>query len=46
MPGETFDTEKYMHMMWQEHGIVTAGGSGTVQDRGYAGSRVGLRGFL
>jgi aspartate aminotransferase-like enzyme len=35
-----------MSIMWEEHGIATAGGSGSVQEQGYSGSRVGLMGFV
>ena len=46
MPGETFDVQKYMRMVWDEYGIATAGGSGTPETTGYVGSRVGLMGFV
>ena len=46
MPGDTFPTQEYMRTVWREHGIATAGGSQAVDEMGYAGSRVGLMGFV
>ena len=46
MPGETFPTQDYMKTVWREHGIATAGGSQEVGEMGYAGSRIGLMGFV
>jgi aspartate aminotransferase-like enzyme len=46
IPSEPFDVRRYMSIMWEEHGIATAGGSGSVQEQGYSGSRVGLMGFV
>ena len=46
MPGNSFPTQDYMLTMWREHGIATAGGSEHVDEMGYAGSRVGLMGFV
>jgi aspartate aminotransferase-like enzyme len=46
MPGDSFPTQDYMKTLWREHGIATAGGSQTVDEMGYAGSRVGLMGFV
>lgn len=46
MPGDSFPTQDYMQTVWREHGIATAGGSQEVGDLGYAGSRVGLMGFV
>ena len=46
MPGESFPTQEYMRTVWREHGIATAGGSQEVAEMGYAGSRVGLMGFV
>ena len=46
MPGASFPTQEYMKTVWREHGIATAGGSQEVGEMGYAGSRVGLMGFV
>ena len=46
MPGASFPTQEYMRTVWREHGIATAGGSQEVDEMGYAGSRVGLMGFV
>ena len=46
MPGASFPTHEYMRTVWREHGIATAGGSQEVGEMGYAGSRVGLMGFV
>ena len=46
MPGDSFPTQEYLHTVWREHGIATAGGSQTVAEMGYTGSRVGLMGFV
>ena len=46
MPGAAFPTQEYMRTVWHEHGIATAGGSQEVGEMGYAGSRVGLMGFV
>ncbi len=46
MPGDSFPTQDYMLTVWREHGIATAGGSQHVDEMGYAGSRVGLMGFV
>lgn len=46
MPGDSFPTQEYMRTVWREHGIATAGGSQEVGEMGYAGSRVGLMGFV
>jgi aspartate aminotransferase-like enzyme len=46
IPGDSFDVRQYMCIMWEEHGIATAGGSGSAKEQGYAGSRVGTMGFV
>lgn len=46
IPGEFFDVQGYMRMIWEEYGIATAGGSPTSDVHGYVGSRVGLMGFV
>ena len=46
MPGDSFPTQDYMQTVWREHGIATAGGSQEVGEMGYAGSRIGLMGFV
>ena len=46
MPGASFPTQDYMKTVWREHGIATAGGSQEAAEMGYAGSRVGLMGFV
>ena len=46
IPTDSFDVRKYMSIMWEEHGIATAGGSGSAKEQGYAGSRVGTMGFV
>ena len=46
MPGDTFPTQDYMQTVWREYGIATAGGSQAVGEMGYAGSRIGLMGFV
>ena len=46
MPGDTFPTQDYMRTVWREYGIATAGGSQAVGEMGYAGSRIGLMGFV
>ncbi len=46
MPGDTFPTQDYMRTVWREYGIATAGGSQAVGELGYAGSRIGLMGFV
>ena len=46
MPGDGFPTQEYMKTVWREHGIATAGGSQDRDEMGYAGSRVGLMGFV
>ena len=46
MPGDSFPTQDYMLTMWRDFGIATAGGSQSVDEMGYAGSRVGLMGFV
>ena len=46
MPGDGFPTQEYMKTVWREHGIATAGGSQDRDEMGYAGSRVGLVGFV
>ena len=46
MPGDSFPTQDYMRTVWREYGIATAGGSQAVGEMGYAGSRIGLMGFV
>lgn len=46
MPGDSFPTQDYMQTVWREYGIATAGGSQEVGEMGYAGSRIGLMGFV
>ena len=46
MPGNQFDVQRYMQTVHRDYGIATAGGSAVVEKNGYAGSRVGLMGFV
>ena len=44
LPGDHFDVKRFMRTMWNEHGIATAGGSGSVAEQEYVGFRVGCMG--
>ena len=46
MPVDPFDVPRYMQTVQSEYGIATSGGSATAEQSGYAGSRVGLMGFV
>lgn len=46
VPGERFDVRRFMRLMWEEHGIATAGGSPSREAQGYVGFRVGTMGFV
>ena len=46
MSDTEFDVRRYMMTVWEEFGIATAGGSPSAAQYGYAGSRVGLMGFV
>ena len=42
--GDAFDVQRFGRMMYEEYGIVTSGGSPTIQSGSYVGFRVGTMG--